>query len=119
MYEVWHRQNIIQFCRLDLSGEAKQAAKSPHTSAPLFLSFSPVSELLFELLYCKRTEMLYELNPTVGMSLKMGKLSSMMTVLGGNADWRAKGFKPRFPLFPNYSKELTYTGNALRVIYKL
>jgi hypothetical protein len=53
------------------------------------------------------------------MSLKMGKHGSMMTVLGGNADWRAKGFKPRFPLFPNYFKELTYTGNALRVIHKL
>ena len=61
MHEVSHRQSIIKLCRLDLSGEAKQAAKVPNTSASLLLSFSPVSELLFELLYCKRTEMLYEL----------------------------------------------------------
>ena len=61
MYEVSHRQSIIKFCRLDLSGDAKQTSHVINTSAPLFLSFSPVSELLFELLYCKRTEMLYEL----------------------------------------------------------
>ena len=61
MCEVSHTLSIIQFCRLDLSGEAKQAAKVPHNAAPLCFDFSPVSELLFELLYCKRTEMLYEL----------------------------------------------------------
>ena len=61
MHEVSHRQSIIKFCRLDLSGDAKQTSHVRNTSAPLFLSFSPVSELLFELLYCKRTEMLYEL----------------------------------------------------------
>ena len=61
MYEVSHTPNIVQFQSLDLSGEAKQAANSPHNAAPLCFDFSPVSELLFELLYCKRTEMLYEL----------------------------------------------------------
>ena len=64
MYEVSHTPNIIQFQPLDLSGEAKQAAKVLNNAAPLCFDFSPVSELLFELLYCKRTEMLYwyELN---------------------------------------------------------
>ena len=61
MYEVRPRLSIIKIEPIDLSGEAKQAAKVINTSAPLFLDFSPVSELLSELLYCKRTEMLYEL----------------------------------------------------------
>ena len=62
MYEVSHTPSIVQFQPMDLSGDTKQAVKVLNTAAPLLLSFSPVSELLFELLYCKRTEMLYELS---------------------------------------------------------
>ena len=72
MYEVSHRQNIMKFQSIDLSGDAKQTSHVRNTSAPLFLSFSPVSELLFELLYCKRTEMLYELFQYVPENCKFG-----------------------------------------------
>ena len=51
MYEVCPRLDIVKFQPIDLSGEAKQTPKSPHTSADLFLQLSPVSELLSELTY--------------------------------------------------------------------
>jgi len=51
MYEVCPRLDIVKFQTIDLSGEAKQAPKSPHTSAPLFVQLFPVSELLYELTY--------------------------------------------------------------------
>ena len=50
MYLVSRWLNIIQFCRLDLAGEAKQAAHVIHNAAPLFSAIVPVSELLSELL---------------------------------------------------------------------
>ena len=65
MYEVSHTPSIIKFQPIDLSGDTKQTAKVLNTSAPLLLSFSPVSELLYELLHCKHTEMLYELFSSV------------------------------------------------------
>ena len=50
MYLVSRWLNIIQFCRLDLPGEAKQAGSTIHNAAPLFSAIVPVSELLSELL---------------------------------------------------------------------
>ena len=51
MSEVCPRLDIVKFQTIDLSGEAKQTPKSPHTSADLFSQLSPVSELLYELTY--------------------------------------------------------------------
>ena len=58
MYEECPRPSIIEIETIDLSGEAKQTAKSPHTSADHFFSFSlfpnyskslPIQEMLYEL----------------------------------------------------------------------
>ena len=51
MYEVSHTPSIMKSQTMDLSGEAKQTPKVPHTSADLFSQLSPVSELLYELTY--------------------------------------------------------------------
>ena len=59
MHEVSHRQSIIKFQSIDLSGDAKQTSHVIYTSAPLFFGILLVSELLYELLLL---EMLYELN---------------------------------------------------------